>query len=133
MSSAAPDASPEAAAVPSDASAVSDSVDRAESAGCITGSVRDERVRRVIREVWGKYARAAIRVARCESAHLGTRAVKGQFRGLFQMGRWARRKFGHSRCAEEQARAAYRYFRAAGRSFKPWAGCNPRRRSRRRR
>lgn len=74
--------------------------------------------------MWGRYARAALRVAECESGRRGTRAVNGQYRGLFQMGRWARRKFGHGPCAADQAKAAYRYFVAVGRRFKPW-GCKP--------
>jgi len=84
--------------------------------------VTNPRVERVVRRVWGHHAEAALAVARCESGRRGTRAANGQFRGLFQMGRWARRKYGHGRCAEAQARAAQRYFLEAG--WKPW-GCKP--------
>ncbi len=56
-------------------------------------------------------------VAYCESRY-NTRAQNGQFLGLFQMGSWARSRYGHSWTAWGQARAASRYWRAAG--WSPW-------------
>jgi hypothetical protein len=82
--------------------------------GCITGNAFDPRVQRAIREVWGRQGRAAIQVAQCESGRKGTRARRAQYRGLFQMNAQARRKYGHGRCARQQARAAYRYFVTVG-------------------
>ena len=76
-----------------------------------------------IRLVFGVYASAALRVAWCESRwHTG--AVNGQYLGLFQMGRYARGRYGHARDALGQARAAYRYFVASGRDWSPWE-CKP--------
>jgi hypothetical protein len=91
---------------------------------CSTGPVSSPAIQKLIREIFGpRHAPDAIQIARCESGRQGTRAVTGQFRGLFQMGRWARRHFGHGRCAEQQAQAAYRYFVAEQRSWMPWRGC----------
>ena len=51
-----------------------------------------------------------------------TNARNGQYLGLFQMGAWARARFGHGQTARAQARAAYRYWRVSG-----WSGweCKP--------
>ncbi|HVM69556.1 MAG TPA: hypothetical protein VM204_06945 [Gaiellaceae bacterium] len=76
-----------------------------------------------IRYVWGRHADGAIRVARCETG--GTFSVyarNGQYLGLFQMGAYARARYGHSWTALGQARAAYRYFQDAG--WSPWQ-CRP--------
>ena len=78
----------------------------------------------VICEVFGdRHCAQALRVAWCES-RFDTRARNGQYRGLFQMGSWERRKYGHGSTAREQARAAYRYFVATGRTWGPWE-CKP--------
>ncbi|MCA9672404.1 MAG: hypothetical protein KC503_42715 [Myxococcales bacterium] len=106
---------------------------RPSDARCVRGSVRDANVRRIIARVFGRHGRDAIRVARCESGRAGTHARNGQFRGLFQMGRYARRKYGHSRCARAQTRAAYRYFVDVGQRWRPWHNCRPQRRRTRRR
>ena len=76
-----------------------------------------------IRFVFGPYADQALRVAYCESRY-STRAVNGQYLGLFQMGSSERATYGHSSTALGQARAAYRYFVASGRDWSPWA-CKP--------
>jgi hypothetical protein len=91
---------------------------------CSTGSASAPAIQEIIHQIFGpRHASTALQVARCESGRKGTRAVTGQFRGLFQMGRWARRHFGHGRCAEQQAQAAYLYFVAEKRSWTPWRGC----------
>jgi hypothetical protein len=65
----------------------------------------------------------AVRVAKCESGwSLTPRAHNGQFLGAFQMGSYARGRYGHSTNIWGQAAAAYRYWRAAG--WSPWA-CRP--------
>lgn len=75
-------------------------------------------------EVFGdRYCGQALRVAWCES-RLDTDARNGQYRGLFQMGRWERSRYGHGRTARAQARAAERYFIASGRDWSPWE-CQP--------
>jgi hypothetical protein len=76
-----------------------------------------------IRIVFGVHAAAALRVAWCESRwHTGAR--NGQYLGLFQMGDYARGRYGHSWDALGQARAAYAYFVASGRDWSPWE-CKP--------
>ncbi len=57
-------------------------------------------------------------VARCESG-FSVWARNGQYLGLFQMGSYARARYGHSWTAWGQARAAARYYRDAG--WSPWA------------
>lgn len=74
-----------------------------------------------IRIVFGRNADEALRVSWCESRWYPG-AQNGQYLGLFQMGRWARSRYGHGADALTQAQAAYRYFRESG-----WAGweCKP--------
>jgi len=60
----------------------------------------------------------ALAVARCES-ELDTGAQNGQYLGLFQMGEYARSRYGHSATAIGQARAAHAYYLDAG--WSPWA------------
>jgi hypothetical protein len=62
----------------------------------------------------------AMAVAWCES-HLQTTAQNGQYLGLFQMGSYERRLFGHGPSAHEQAVAAHRYFVLSGRDWSPWS------------
>lgn len=74
-----------------------------------------------IRYVFGAVGQAdeAVNVARCETG--GTFSVyaqNGQYLGLFQMGAYARSRYGHSYTAYGQARAALAYWRAAG--WSPW-------------
>lgn len=73
----------------------------------------------IVRVVWAGtgQARKAVRVAACESG-IDPRAVNGEYRGVFQMGAAERRQYGHGRTTEVQARAALRYYRAAG--WTPW-------------
>ncbi len=77
----------------------------------------------VICRVFGPYCSQAISVARCES-HLFVWARNGQYLGLFQMGSYARSRYGHGPDALTQARAAYRYFVGSGRDWSPWQ-CKP--------
>lgn len=72
---------------------------------------------------FGSYCSQALRVARCESGY-SVWARNGQYLGLFQMGTYARARYGHSNNAWGQARAAYRYFIASGRDWSPWS-CKP--------
>ncbi len=72
---------------------------------------------------FGNYCSQAVSVARCES-ELNVGASNGQYLGLFQMGEYARSRYGHSWDAWGQARAAYRYFRDSGYSWSPWT-CQP--------
>lgn len=78
---------------------------------------------RIIQVVFGKYGSQAVRVAKCESG-LSEWARNGQYLGLFQMGSYARARYGHAWNPWAQARAAYRYFVASGRGWSPWA-CKP--------
>jgi|SRR5262252_5172024 len=77
---------------------------------------------RVIRKVFGQYGDQAVRVAYCES-RLEVWARSGQYYGLFQMGSFARAKYGHAWNAWAESRAAYRYFRDAH-GWGPWS-CKP--------
>jgi hypothetical protein len=77
----------------------------------------------VICRIFGSYCGQALRVSHCESG-FHTDAQNGQYLGLFQMGSSERRIFGHGASAEEQAKAAHRYFVAAGRDWSPWS-CKP--------
>ena len=67
--------------------------------------------------VFGAHCQKALSVARCESGY-SIWARNGQYLGLFQMGDYARSRYGHSWSAWGQARAAYAYFRDAG--WGPW-------------
>jgi hypothetical protein len=85
----------------------------------------------VICQVFGSYCSQALRVARCESGlSIWARNAnwppgdKGDYLGLFQMGDYARGRYGHGWDAWTQARAAYRYFLDSGRSWGPWT-CKP--------
>lgn len=78
---------------------------------------------RIICQVFGKYCRQALVVARCESG-FSHWARNGQYLGLFQMGSYARARYGHSWSPWGQAKYAFRYFIAAGADWSPWA-CKP--------
>ena len=73
--------------------------------------------------VFGPYCRQAVAVAWCES-HLATTAQNGEYLGLFQMGSYERRLFGHGSTARAQAEAAHAYFVRSGRDWSPWS-CKP--------
>ncbi len=87
------------------------------------GAGYKERNSAVICKVFGPHCQQAIRVARCESG-LTIGATNGQYLGLFQMGSYARSKYGHSWNPWGQARAAYRYFVDSGKDWSPWS-CKP--------
>ena len=80
--------------------------------------------RGAICDVFGRYCRQAVSVAWCES-RLTTTAQNGQYLGLFQMGSYERRLFGHGPTAMDQAEAAHAYFVRSGRDWSPWS-CKPR-------
>lgn len=73
--------------------------------------------------VFGSRCNEALRVSHCES-RFSTTAQNGQYLGLFQMGYWERRTYGHGYTPYEQARAAHRYFVASGSDWSPWS-CKP--------
>jgi hypothetical protein len=78
-----------------------------------------------IRKVFGRYADQAIRVVACETG--GTFSVyarSGDYLGLFQMGSYARARYGHTWTALGQARAAFRYFAESGYRWTAWS-CKP--------
>lgn len=65
----------------------------------------------------------AWRVAGCETGYTySVWANNGQYLGLFQMGSFARSRYGHGWNPWAQARAAHRYYRDAG--WSPWE-CQP--------
>jgi hypothetical protein len=70
--------------------------------------------------VFGDDCQEAVAVAWCES-RLRPTAQNGQYLGLFQMGSYERRLFGHGSSAREQAVAAHRYFVRSGRDWSPWS------------
>jgi hypothetical protein len=70
--------------------------------------------------VFGDYCQEAVAVAWCES-RLQPTAQNGQYLGLFQMGSYERRLFGHGESAREQAVAAHHYFVRSGRDWSPWS------------
>ena len=73
--------------------------------------------------VFGAYCQEALRVASCESGR-GIYAQNGQYLGMFQMGNYARSRYGHGYTPLAQARAAYAYFVDSGRDWSPWS-CKP--------
>lgn len=75
-------------------------------------------VPRVICLVFRGECGKALQVAWCESRwHAGAR--NGQYFGLFQMGAYARSRYGHGPDALTQALAAHAYYLDAG--WRPWA------------
>jgi hypothetical protein len=86
------------------------------------GRIEDQqsRAKGVICKVFGPYCKQALAVAWCESKWY-VWAGNGQYLGLFQMGSWERRRYGHGSGAWAQSRAAYRYFVDSGRDWSPWA------------
>src|SRR5262245_47006342 len=61
------------------------------------------RARPIICRVFGPHCAEALAVSWCES-HWYIWATNGQYRGLFQMGSWERRRYGHGPGAWRQAR-----------------------------
>ena len=78
---------------------------------------------RVICGVFGPYCSQALRVAWCES-RMETGAANGQYLGLFQMGSFARSKYGYGPDVWTQVTSAFRYFADSGFTWGPWA-CKP--------
>jgi hypothetical protein len=78
---------------------------------------------RAICTTFGRYCSQALRVAGCESG-LSIWAKNGQYLGLFQMGSYARARYGHGSNPWAQARAAYHYFLDSGQDWSPWS-CKP--------
>jgi len=87
-------------------------------------------VRHAINQAWcgraNSYCYAGVQawaVAGCETGYTySVWATNGQYLGLFQMGVFARARYGHARDPWGQARAAHRYWLAAG--WRPWT-CQP--------
>jgi hypothetical protein len=78
-----------------------------------------------IRFVFGAYGDQAVAVSSCETGgSFWPGSSNGQYLGLFQMGSYARARYGHSWEAIGQSRAAERYFIASGRDWSPWQ-CRP--------
>lgn len=80
---------------------------------------------RAVRAYWPTRSErvAAFNVSYCESRFY-TGATNGQYLGLFQMGSYARSRYGHGPSPWTQARAAYRYYVDSGRDWSPWE-CRP--------
>jgi len=82
-------------------------------------------VKQVICGVFGPYCQQALAVSRCETGGtFSTMARNGQYLGLFQMGSYARARYGHGPDPWTQAEAAFRYFADSGFSWGPWS-CKP--------
>jgi hypothetical protein len=84
-----------------------------------------QQAQEAIRYVFGPYGDQAVRVADCETG--GTFSIwarNGQYLGLFQMGSYARARYGHAWNAWAEAVSAYRYFIDSGRDWSPWT-CKP--------
>jgi hypothetical protein len=78
------------------------------------------RAKPIICKVFKEHCADALAVSWCESKWY-IWAQNGQYKGLFQMGDWERRTFGHGPGAWAQTRAAYKYFVQSGRDWSPWA------------
>lgn len=79
-------------------------------------------IRRATCQVFGRYCQQALNVASCETGGtFNVYAKNGPYLGLWQMGSYARAKYGHSWTPLGQARAAYRYFVDSGRDWSPWS------------
>lgn len=89
-------------------------------------------VRHAINQAWCGRANSycytgqqAWRVAGCETGYTySVWASNGQYLGLFQMGSYARARFGHGWNPWAQARAAHYYYVVSGRDWSPWT-CKP--------
>ncbi len=89
----------------------------------VFGKIVPADVAHAIVDAFGPYAAQAMRVSYCESGWR-TFAQNGQYLGLFQMGDYARARYGHGSDAFTQAHAAAQYFFAAGADWSPWQ-CKP--------
>jgi len=81
------------------------------------------RAKTIICQVFEEDCQEALRVSWCESKWY-VWAQNGQYIGLFQMGSYARSKYGHGSGAWKQARAAKRYYVDSGKDWSPWS-CKP--------
>lgn len=82
-----------------------------------------ERVKQIIRYVFGSHGEQAVRVADCETGHtFWWGAHNGQYRGIFQLGTRERAQYGDGHSTWEQAVAAYKLF--LDRGWAPW-DCSP--------
>lgn len=90
-----------------------------------TGRIENQQARAkvIICKVFGPHCQEALSVSWCESRWY-IWAGNGQYLGLFQMGNYARSKYGHGSGAWKQAKAAYRYFVDSGKDWSPWS-CQP--------
>jgi len=82
---------------------------------------------RAVRHYWHTQTERiqAFNIVACETGGAyNTNAQNGQYLGLFQMGSYARARYGHSGTADGQARAAHRYYLDSGRDWSPWS-CRP--------
>jgi hypothetical protein len=80
---------------------------------------------RVICQIFGPYCSQALRVSYCETGGTySTSARNGQYLGLFQMGSYARARYGHGPDAWTQVTAAFRYFADSHFTWGPWT-CKP--------
>jgi len=82
-------------------------------------------VYRAVRHYWHTKTERiqAFNIVACETGGAyNTNATNGQYLGLFQMGSYARARYGHGSSADAQARAAHRYWLDSG--WSPWS-CRP--------
>ena len=93
------------------------------SLSLLVPNTNQARAPRAICTVFKSYCSQALRVSYCESGW-SIWARNGQYLGLFQMGAYARARYGHAWDAWTQSRAAYRYFIESGRTWSPWT-CKP--------
>jgi len=93
------------------------------SLSLLVPSTEQARAPRAISATFKSYCSQALRVSQCESGW-SIWARNGQYLGLFQMGSYARARYGHAWNAWAQSRAAYRYFIDSGRNWSPWT-CKP--------
>jgi hypothetical protein len=71
-----------------------------------------------------KNCATAMKIVKCETGGSYTPwSANGQYLGIFQMGSYERRTFGHGGNVWAQAKAAYAYFKVAG--FGPWLNYEP--------
>jgi hypothetical protein len=79
-----------------------------------------------IHYTFGRWGDEAWSVALCEGGRPvpSVNATNGQYKGMFQMGSYARSMYGHGRTPLAQARAAFLYFANSGYDWSPWS-CKP--------
>ena len=88
------------------------------------GSTAYNSAQRAVCFYFGSNCAEAMVIVNCETG--GTYspwASNGQYQGMFQMGSYARAKYGQGNNVWAQAKAAYRMFRAQG--WSGWLCCEP--------